>query len=215
GLKLTATGRRMRCLPKSRITHLESKTFRRKEHDEANSARLAALWDMRRYGDLPELTAADGYRLRVLPDLELVLDVTQERERELLARLGSRFDPGRCAALLQEEPFWTGGWTLLSDFLERAGSWELAAQVLIQYFSLIWAPAPEDRVRLVRIWRALGQDTSAAEEDLRRQHMAMEQAPARLRQVADNLLASGKAGHAALIPLYAQAVVGALTKERL
>jgi GT2 family glycosyltransferase len=206
GLKLTAGGRRMRCVPQSRITHLESRTPRRKEHDAANSSRLAARWDMRRYGDLPELAAADGYRLRVLPDLELTLDVTPEREREMLARLGPRFDPGRCFALLDEEPFWMGGWTLLGDFLERAGSLELAYQVLIRHFGLSLGLAPEDYARQARLLRAMGQDASKADEHLRRQRAMMAQAPARLQTITDNLRASGKAGHVALIPLFEQAV---------
>ena len=89
----------------------------------------------------------------------------------------------------------------MGDFLERAGSLELADQVLARYLELTLAPAPEDYARLARIRRALGRDASPVEERLRRQRAAMEQAPARLRSVRDNLLASGKAGHAELIPL--------------
>jgi hypothetical protein len=205
GLKLTADGRRMRCVPQSRITHLESRTPRRKEHDAANSARLSSRWQLGRYGDLPEVAAADGYLLRVLPDLELALDVPPERERALLAALGPRFDPGRCFALLDEEPFWLGGWTLLGDFLERTGSWEAAAQVLARQLSLALSPAPGDYARQLRIMKALNKDVSVVEDLLRKQRAAMERAPARLRDVTADLLASGKAGHAALIPLYERA----------
>ena len=205
-LKLTADGRRMTCVPESRITHLESRTPRRKAHDAANAAHLSARWPLPLHGDLPELAAADGYLLRVLPDLELGLDVTPDRSRELMRRLGPRFDAGQCLGLLEEEPFWTQGYTLLGDFLERAGAWELAGNILARRLTLAFAPFPEDYARMLRIAKALDRDIAQIEKEIRLQNERIASAPSRLGPILDNLRASGKAAHAALIPLYEQAV---------
>ena len=217
GLQLTANGRWMSCVPQSRVTHLESRTPRRKDHDAANSARLSARWSLPRCGDLPELIQADGYRLRVLPDLELLLDVPPERAQELLRRMGTRRDARTCLALLpdllDEEPFWVQGHALLADVVEQAGAWDLAEQVLNHYFALAFAPAPEDYARLLRIRTALGKDTARATAMLHQQRAAIDGARARLPGLVHTLLASGKAGHAALIPLYEQAAAHAERTE--
>lgn len=118
--RLKEQGRKVACVPESRVYHLESRTPGRRDHDAANAARLNRRCSGCFAPDLHRLARRDGFELALTPWLETYLTLPAVRTAELTAA-HTDFDPGRCWQTLQAEPLWQPGYELLAAFLEAHG----------------------------------------------------------------------------------------------
>ena len=206
GLRLTRSGYKQCCIPSSKIIHLESKTPQRHDHYHANSRRLLGKWDMSAYADLPDLVADDGYVLHVMPELELKIALSSERSGEYVRRLRP-FNAVDCFSFLEEEPLWLEGYTLLGEYCERAGEWEIALQLYHDAVRYSLCCSFEDYKRLIRVMKALKRDTSSLEAgiDLLYRRIGNRQNYESKRQRIMQQMSEGSPAQHALIPLYEHA----------
>lgn len=169
---LTGRGYKLTVVGASVLHHHTSQTPGRFEHDLHNGT----LFYQRRLrniqADMHCLARLDGYEMRIGPTLSCWLALPETRERELTAAFsGADLDAAACAAQLEREPLWRGGWLLLMDRLEAEGRWNevLAACRRALYFF----PQPDVKKRLLRLLRKQGLREQMAqcardmEEDLR------------------------------------------------
>ncbi|MDE6735207.1 MAG: glycosyltransferase family 2 protein [Desulfovibrio sp.] len=202
GLRLSAGGLRLACVPESRVIHLESKTPNRFRHETDNGLRLLGKWRLDRLVDLPDHVAADGYSLSVLPELELRLTTSPAASAALLARLAP-FDPALCLELLEQEPLWEEGYELLGAHLEKAGQPEAALELYTRAVTCKNSCSFLDCRRILRAQTAMGADTSATRATLARLKASLEgEAYARKRDTILQTLAGGSEAQQALIPRY-------------
>ena len=167
GLRLYSGDLQLMCVPESRVVHLESKTPNRFSHETENGQRLLNKWRLNRLVDLPDLVAADGYTLAVLPELELRLTTSPAVSAALLSRLRP-FDPALCLELLEKEPLWEEGYELLGTHLEKIGKMEEALDLYVKAINIKNSYSFTDCQRIIRAQSALGQDASAARATLTR-----------------------------------------------
>jgi hypothetical protein len=116
-LNLGQKGLGLRCVARSRILHFTSKSEGRFEHDSANSSLLVQRHGPRLKPDIHMHAARDGYAIVLNEWLLASPDLNPRRKKDLSARAAGG-DPQLWADLLDEEPFWTQGYTLLADWLE-------------------------------------------------------------------------------------------------
>ncbi|MDE7241303.1 glycosyltransferase family 2 protein [Desulfovibrio sp.] len=204
-LRLTSAGLSLASVPESRVIHLESKTPTRFAHEEANGLRLLGKWRLDRLVDMPDHVAADGYALTVMPELELRLTTNPAVSAELLAKLET-FDPALCRELLEKEPLWEEGYSLLGAHLENSGQ---AAEALELYRGAARCKNScsfQDYERILRVETALGRDTSGTRASLGRLTATLGgQEYARKREHILETLAGESPAQQALIPHYERA----------
>ena len=205
GLRLSAADFRLASVPESRVIHLESRTPRRFGHEAENTRRLYQKWRLGRMVDYPDQVAADGYSLRVLPELELRVATSAEKAAELRSRLGD-FEPARCAALLEEEPLWEEGYDLLAAWLEKNGQPEAALTLHRRAIHVRDSCSLADCELILRLETALGRDTAGIRAALadRLARVQDENYPRRLDLILKTLT-DGTAAQQALIPRYEEA----------
>ncbi len=136
-------------IPESRITHLESMTPGRSRHDAQN----AALLMRRRSGafrpDLHRLGRRDGYESALTPWLHLYLCARPETARELKTHAAALNSSAELADLVDKEPLWEEGHTLLIAALEREGRLAKAARAaVLRAFFFPLLPHYRDLLRL-------------------------------------------------------------------
>lgn len=201
---IRATGRKLAVIPESRITHLESMTPGRMRFDAEN----AALLMQRRFGsfipDLHRLARRDGYDVALAPWLHLHLRARPERERELDARAAGLSASEDLARLVDEEPLWENGHTLLTTALEREGRIARAARaaMLRAYFF----PTLSHCRELSRLAAKAG-DTRMRDEAVRAMNATMkklEDAPGLAAKAAALERWARDAGEPELAALYAE-----------
>ena len=126
---LRKAGRNLRCVPNSIVLHYGSRSWGRFEHESHNIELLHS-----RHADCftPDLHAhgrSDGYAIQLTPWLQTYLSLPRERETELAVSMDTPPNPQRCFDLLQAEPLWESGYTLLADLLERNKLWPEALEL--------------------------------------------------------------------------------------
>ncbi|MGE9985182.1 glycosyltransferase family 2 protein [Desulfovibrio sp. SGI.169] len=169
---LADRGYRLTVVGESALCHHTSQTPGRFEHDLQNGA---LFYQRRRRSIRPDmhcLARLDGYEMRIGPALSCWLALPETRERELDAAFsGASFDAAACAAQLEREPLWRGGWLSLMDHLEAGGRWNEARMIgerALHFFS-----QADVKKRLLRLLRKLGlreqmaQRARDLEEDMR------------------------------------------------
>lgn len=205
GLRLSNAGFRLTCVPESRVIHLESRTPRRFGHERENTLRLYGKWRLDHLVDLPDLVAADGYSLTVLPELELRLTTGPAASAALLSRLRP-FDPALCRELLAEEPLWEEGYDLLGAHLEAAGEHEAALALYTRAVNARNSCSFKDCERLLRVEARLGRDSAATRASLARLRAGLApEALARKKALILHSLACGTQAQQELIPRYERA----------
>ena len=122
-------GKRLACVPRSRIIHLESMTPGRFEHEEHNTR----LFNDRCLGcftpDLHRWLERDGFALALTDWLAPYAALPPERARELGRATDGR-DGEYLREALEHEPLWEKGYFSHADLLEAGGEWERAKDVL-------------------------------------------------------------------------------------
>ena len=202
GLRLSAAGLRLTCVPESRVIHLESRTPRRFGHEAEHTLRLYQKWRLDRLVDLPDLVAADGYALTILPELEPRVTAPAAVSAGLLSRLRP-FDPTLCLELLTREPLWDEGYALLGAWLEKNGQPGGALDLYRRAMRMRDSCSFADCERLLRVEAALGLDSSATRASLAR--LMAELAPdayAQKKALILQTLTGGSEAQRALIPRY-------------
>ena len=156
GFSLTKNGAVMSVIPESRVIHLESQTPQRNAHTLENSALLRKRWNLCDFANFVPLVRADGYEVWVDADTQMHLRVPESKCHTLLCRIrnGRNFDPVRCWDVLQEEPYWEEGYTLLGDFLEKHELWDDACRIWGHY--LVIAPSLNTTIRTLRAMDKIG-----------------------------------------------------------
>lgn len=206
GLRLTQHGYRLCNVPESRIVHLESRTPQRHAYGSANSRRLYTAWNLSECTDLPDIVAEDGYSLRVMPELHLKVALSPEGSGEYIRRLRP-FDAAACFSFLEEEPLWLEGYTLLGEYLERNGEWEMPLQLYQNAAKYSMHCSFEDYARLKRVMAALGRDVSplAAVVEPSLRQICDERKYEEKRLMIMRQLSKGTPAGRALLPLYREA----------
>ena len=130
--RLRELGKEVAVIAQSRIIHLESQTPGRSDHDSANfkllNERCLGLFAP----DLHKLAKQDGFELGLTPWLETFVCLPAWREAELCAAHAPAKappKPGLWWEVLQKEPLWQTGYTLLAEYLEQTGGYAEAAGV--------------------------------------------------------------------------------------
>lgn len=165
-LRLRQRGGKLRCVPRSRVYHLESQSAGRFEHDEHN----ARLLNERCLGgfqpDLHIQAKRDGFLLRLTTWLEPYLSLPPEQEAELDARVpASVWDNWD---ILKKEPLWRKGYDPLAKALEQARQWEEA--LMVRFLECAFFPTPVAMGRLAALALRTGRADMAEQtrERLRR-----------------------------------------------
>ena len=152
---LTDRGYSLTVAGESVLYHHTSQTPGRFEYDLQNSRLFYQRRVQNIQADMHCLARLDGYEMRIGPTLSCWLALPEAQERELGAAFsGTDFDAAACAAQLEREPLWRGGWLLLMDQLEAEGKRRdaLAAGVRAMHFF----SQPDVRNRLLRLLRKAG-----------------------------------------------------------
>lgn len=152
---LTGRGYRLAVVGESVLYHHTSQTPGRFEHDLQNGSLFLQRRLRQIRPDMHRLARLDGYEMRIDPTLFCSLALPETRERELDATFsGTTFDAAACAAQLEREPLWRGGWLLLMDHLEAAERWSEALTTGVR--AMRFFSQPEVKRRLLRLLRKQG-----------------------------------------------------------
>jgi len=125
--RIREAGRRLEVVAESRIYHLESQTPGRGDDDPANGALLNERCKGCFGPDVHRLARRDGYEMALTPWLESYLVLPAEREQALTESLTAPFDAAACWNMLQKEPLWHTGYSLLAAVLEQHGKFAEAS----------------------------------------------------------------------------------------
>lgn len=159
-LRLARKNYRFFCIPESTFFHLESKTIgAQSPHLRRNASRFWRKWDQYNFIDLPDLVIADGYELRIMPDLLVKISTPPEQSKEYLSHLHP-FSAALCFSFLEEEPYWLDGYDLLGKYLEQRGEWKVARQIYLDSVKYTQTFSCIDYMRIARTTKALGEDAS-------------------------------------------------------
>ncbi len=121
GLKISAVGKLLVCVPDSVVYHLASQTPGRHKHEEHN----ARLLKERCLGfikpDLLPRLRSDGYDLGLSPWLHIVLKIPEQRRRILLKRAGT-CSKAELYTLMDNEPLLMEIYDRLAEAAEQEGN---------------------------------------------------------------------------------------------
>lgn len=206
GVRLTAQGYKLTCVPESKIIHLESKTPNRFMHNAQNSFLFNKKCHkpLFHFMDMPDLVAADGYEIRILPALQAQIALPQEKTQQMIPNSDS-FNALECFDLVKKEPYWLEGYSLLSDYLEQSGDWKTALSICgmqgkYTYYSL------EMFERLLRIERHLNLDTTQLEQKIANEiRLICDPQCEQHRQAMMKFLSEGTPAQKALLPQFIKA----------
>ena len=136
--RIAGLGKTLEVIPESRITHLESQTPGRSEHDREN----AELLNERCRGifspDMHRLARRYGFDIALTPWLDMFICLPPENEFAMCAEFVPGFGssggkaelaPGLWWEGLQKEPLWQTGYPLLAEYLEENGQYAEASGV--------------------------------------------------------------------------------------
>ncbi len=115
--RLAEGGKAFRCVPESRVWHLESRTPGRNDADIENSGLLRSRVFSRFKPDMQRLAGEDSMFVRLTDALEPVLSVSDAQSERLELAVGSPPNPARCRELLEAHPAWQRGYALLAEAL--------------------------------------------------------------------------------------------------
>lgn len=136
-VRVREQGKRLVCVPQSRIFHLESRTPGRKDptNETANSKLFMERCGAALYIDLHRHALLDGFEAYVNDELALSLKLP-ETKSNALAREAEGKDAGEWLRLLNANPLWTHGWNVLLHALEQAGRIDETISIRIEVASL-------------------------------------------------------------------------------
>lgn len=126
-LQIRKLGKKLACLPESRLYHLEGQSAGRADHDDANAALFTSRCGDLVYPDLHQHGLRDGFTVVYDDDLSQSLLLGEARDLELRREVsGSDGKPGpgrlaRLAELARDNPYWVWGLQSLGDALAASG----------------------------------------------------------------------------------------------
>ena len=136
--RIAGLGRTLEVIPESRITHLESQTPGRSDHDLENAELLNERCRGMFSPDMHRLARRDGFDIALTPWLDIFICLPPEDELAMCAEFVPGFGssegkaelaPGLWWEGLQKEPLWQTGYPLLAEYLEQNGQYAEASGV--------------------------------------------------------------------------------------
>ena len=115
-LRIGKLGKSLRCVPESAITHLESKTAGRNDHEARNAALLTSRCGALIRPDKHLLGSRDGFAPFITDSWSVGLAMRREKE-EALDRAATALGPEERYALTREHPYWISGRLALAEAL--------------------------------------------------------------------------------------------------
>lgn len=198
-LNLGQKGLAFRCVSRSKVLHFTSKSEGRFEHDSANSSLLVSRHGPRLNPDIHMHAARDGYAIR-LNEWLLASPCLPPRRREELDARAATGAPQLWADLLEEEPFWDAGYTLLAGWLEARNAFSEALH--FRSLAAHFQPSRAAYLALATTARRAGSEDIAAHADSRLQTVATQLATVR-HKALQRLRWAGDAGERFWEKLYA------------
>ncbi len=126
-LRIRERNRRMLCVPESVITHLESQTPGRNEHEAHNAALCVERTNHLFKPDTHIFALEDGYAVRLSDSLATFIEL-MEKDKTELAPLLERPSEETWRALLRE-PLWPEAYDPVCAWLERMGDLDEAMRL--------------------------------------------------------------------------------------
>lgn len=175
-LNLGQKGLGFRCVARSRILHFTSKSEGRFEHDSVNSSLLVQRHGPRLHPDIHRHAARDGYAI-MLNEWLLASPTTHPRRRAELSVRAAAGAPQLWADLLDEEPLWSEGYSLLANWLEARNAFSEALH--FRSLAAHFQPSRAAYLALATTARRAGSEDIAAHADSRLQTVATQMATVR------------------------------------
>lgn len=180
-LRIRQHGKRLACIPQSRVIHLESQTPGRNRYDMSNSRLFNERCGEGFHPDLHRHAALDGFVPGLTPDLGMQLSLNPDRA---LAFADLLEDPERAYPLLLAEPLWQEAYEPVIRFLQTHGREAEALDLLL--LEVEFFPAPASYLRLAKA------ATRARQPQLAEQAAGVMKAQAERAADAPRLLAQAK-----------------------
>ena len=117
-VQITRRGGTLRCIPSSRIYHLESKTPGRKDAEVSNSELFTRRCADAVYPDFHHHLLRDGFEFRISELLTLCAKLTEKDDLALREQVQGK-DAAEWFKLAQENPFWEHGRDVLAKSCEN------------------------------------------------------------------------------------------------
>ncbi|CAK7013356.1 MAG: hypothetical protein DELT_02153 [Desulfovibrio sp.] len=120
-VQIRKNGKKLRCVPQSRVYHLESQTPKRKANDTENSRLFTQRCKQDVYIDLHYHALRDGFDVFITDLFTIGVRLKNGQETALTAQAKTFGDATTWAKLVRENPFWVRGREVLAQSLEQAG----------------------------------------------------------------------------------------------
>ena len=144
-LRIRQRGKRLACVPQSRVIHLESQTPGRNRYDVSNSRLFNERCGEGFHPDLHSHAALDGFIPFLSADLGMQLKLSPEQSEALNPLLAA---PEKAYTALLAEPLWAQAYEPLLDFLHTHGH---DAQALdLHLLEVEFFPSPASYLRLAK-----------------------------------------------------------------
>lgn len=123
-------GKKLVCVTKSVVYHLESRSMGRKDSDEQNAKLLHERCGGNFKADLHTFGINDGFEAFISDNYGICLRLRQEDEESLTSRAGNN-PPGIWFSILLKNPLWRAGRRHLIRELEKAGQGKEAVPLFL------------------------------------------------------------------------------------
>lgn len=144
-LRIRQRGKRLACVPQSRVIHLESQTPGRNRYDMSNSRLFSERCGEGFHPDLHHHAALDGFSPGLTPDLGMQFTLPPDKALPLAALLAI---PEKAYPLLLAEPLWKEAYEPVIHFLQTHGREAEALDLLL--LEVEFFPAPASYLRLAK-----------------------------------------------------------------
>ncbi|MDR2893621.1 MAG: glycosyltransferase family 2 protein [Deltaproteobacteria bacterium] len=132
-VRIRQQGKKLACVPASRVYHLESQTPGRKDSEKENALLFHSRCGKELYYDLHQHGQRDGFRIELDDALGTCLLLNENDDQALRqdwseACCNATGNPNMALYKLTcQNPYWLWGYETLADNLEKAGDYELAS----------------------------------------------------------------------------------------
>lgn len=156
GLRLSAAGHILTCVPESKIYHLASQTPGIHAHAAHNAVKLKEKSLGTIVPDLHLFAEKDGYTLALSPGLKVYLDLPPRRKEILARRVAAARSAHELEALIESEPVCHAAYPALAALYHKEGNPQAGADTL--FLALKLRSHPELAKALVPLAQALNHE---------------------------------------------------------
>lgn len=127
-VQITRRGRTLRCVPESKVYHLEGQSQGRKDWDDHNSRIFTSRCGQDVYTDIHLHALRDGFEVFISDLLTVCVKLKDKDELRLAAQAQGK-DASTWLNLTRENPYWLRGREILAHSLEQARQYDQAADL--------------------------------------------------------------------------------------